>query len=86
MGEVGLPIGRRNRSSRYSREQWNNLAIRVMGMASNVNPRRRLHKLVQIPVIPGTDKELPEVQSNNKKADRLKINLVEERESLRNHS
>ena len=55
---------------------------------NNVNPRLRLrqHKHVQIPVIPGRDKELLAVQSNNKKADRLKINLVEERESLRNHS
>ena len=41
----------------------------------------RLHKL--IPVIPATDKDLPDALNNNKKADHLKINLVEERENLR---
>jgi hypothetical protein len=54
-----------------------------MGVANNVNLLPRLHKLVQIPVIPVTDKVQPNVSNNNKKPRLLKVNLVEEKEKAR---
>jgi hypothetical protein len=49
-----------------------------MGAANNnVNPRRHLHKHVQIPVTPVTDKEQANDQSNNKRVDRRRVNLAE---------
>ena len=54
-----------------------------MGVANNVNLHRHLHKLVQIPVIPVTDKVQPNVSNNNKKPRLLKVNLVEEKEKAR---
>ena len=57
-----------------------------MDMANNVNPRRHPRKHVQIPVTPVTDKVRADVRNNNKRVDRRRVNLVEERESLRNHN
>ena len=57
-----------------------------MDMANNVNPRRHPPKQFQIPVTPVTDKVQPGVRNNNKRVDHRRVNLVEERESLRNHN